>query len=257
MNEPCVPLPWDSEFFGVPIARATIDTLEESSAEAVDEWANSHGVACLYFVARADDEPTVRIAESRGFQLVDIRLTFERSLHSDAKHASGQRPMRVAVEADLAVLERMAREAHTDTRFYYDDHFPREAREGLYQTWIRNSVRGYADAVLVSGQGEPTGYVTCHIDRAGREGSIGLIAVKASERGKGLGKQLVNAAVDWFAARNLATVSVVTQGRNVVAQRLYQQCGFVTRSIQLYYHKWYSPGIEDWPPKQVQFEPQQ
>jgi ribosomal protein S18 acetylase RimI-like enzyme len=33
-------------------------------------------------------------------------------------------------------------------------------------------------------------------------------------------------------------VSVVTQGRNVAAQRLYQRAGFVTASTQLWYHRW-------------------
>ena len=34
-------------------------------------------------------------------------------------------------------------------------------------------------------------------------------------------------------------VTVVTQGRNRAAQRLYQQCGFLSRDLQLWYHKWY------------------
>ena len=59
-------------------------------------------------------------------------------------------------------------------------------------------------------------------------------------RGQGLGGTLVAGAVSWFAGEGLATVSVVTQARNVTSQRLYQRCGFVTRSVQLYYHKWYS-----------------
>jgi hypothetical protein len=32
---------------------------------------------------------------------------------------------------------------------------------------------------------------------------------------------------------------VVTQGNNLAAQRLYQTCGFLSRDLQLWYHKWY------------------
>jgi len=32
---------------------------------------------------------------------------------------------------------------------------------------------------------------------------------------------------------------VVTQGRNLAAQRLYQRNGFVTASLQLWYHRWF------------------
>jgi hypothetical protein len=36
-------------------------------------------------------------------------------------------------------------------------------------------------------------------------------------------------------------VNVVTQGRNSKAQRLYERCGFLTRSVQLWYHRWFMP----------------
>jgi hypothetical protein len=39
--------------------------------------------------------------------------------------------------------------------------------------------------------------------------------------------------------RGAATVSVVTQGRNVRAQRIYQQFGMRTRSLELWYHRWW------------------
>ena len=38
-------------------------------------------------------------------------------------------------------------------------------------------------------------------------------------------------------------MKVVTQGRNIAGQRLYQRCGFLTRSVELWYHKWY-PAVE-------------
>lgn len=255
MSELCAKLLWDSEFFGVPIARSNVDRLNEATADEIDRWAAAHRVACLYFVARADDKQTPRVAESHGYRFVDVRLTFERTLNKSSPQSDSSE-VRTAVDADLEALERIAGSAHTDTRFYFDGNFPREACDQLYRTWIRNSLRGFADVVLVTGAlGVSNGYITCHIDRSANEGSIGLIAVASSHRGKGIGKTLVNAAIDWLTARNLDTVSVVTQGRNIVAQRLYQQCGFVTRSIELCYHKWYTAGIEKWPPKPVQSPP--
>lgn len=47
-------------------------------------------------------------------------------------------------------------------------------------------------------------------------------------------------ALEWFAARDIQSVQVVTQGRTISAQRLYQNCGFMTHSVQLWYHKWAS-----------------
>jgi len=57
------------------------------------------------------------------------------------------------------------------------------------------------------------------------------------------GKSLLLVALDWFASQGAKEVRVVTQGKNIAAQRLYQRCGFVIRDLQLWYHKWYSTPV--------------
>jgi hypothetical protein len=37
---------------------------------------------------------------------------------------------------------------------------------------------------------------------------------------------------------------VVTQARNVPAQRLYQKCGFITRSVELWFHRWSADALQ-------------
>jgi dTDP-4-amino-4,6-dideoxy-D-galactose acyltransferase len=56
----------------------------------------------------------------------------------------------------------------------------------------------------------------------------------------GVGRALVVNAIRWFSGQGVDSVSVVTQGRNVRAQRLYQRCGFTTRSVELWFHRWFS-----------------
>jgi RimJ/RimL family protein N-acetyltransferase len=46
-------------------------------------------------------------------------------------------------------------------------------------------------------------------------------------------------ALQWFADQGMDSMEVVTQGRNVAAQRLYQKCGFATKEVQLWYHHWF------------------
>ena len=52
---------------------------------------------------------------------------------------------------------------------------------------------------------------------------------------------LIAAAMEWFGTEGALEVDVVTQGRNLAAQRLYQRNGFVTRRFELLYHKWFAP----------------
>jgi dTDP-4-amino-4,6-dideoxy-D-galactose acyltransferase len=244
-SAPCELLSWDTEFFRCRIARVCGDTLEQERAVQVDEWSRSNRIRCLYFLSRADDPATMRLAEQHGFGLVDIRVTLERvTMDSDASlrlDPSVGVTIRPVQPADLSALQAMARAVHEDTRFFSDSHFTRQRAEELYSTWITLESQGRAQAVLVAAStaDQPLGYISCHLEAARQEGQIGLVGVSSEVRGKGIGKNLVMAAMDWYRLKGVRAVTVVTQGRNRAAQRLYQQCGFLSRDLQLWYHKWY------------------
>lgn len=232
----CSKLPWDSAFFGFPIARLHPNHLRPETVDACFAWCRAQGIRCLYFLADPDDQLTADLAAAHGFRLVDVRVTLEcRNLEHGA-WSSGVRPWR---ESDLPELRRIARAVHRDSRFYYDTNFPRERCDALYELWIEKSCRGYADAVFVAeDDGTPSGYITCHREPDG-SGRIGLVGVAASARGRGIGGELVRAALAYFASSGVSAVRVVTQGRNFAAQRLYQRSGFVTASMQIWYHRWF------------------
>jgi dTDP-4-amino-4,6-dideoxy-D-galactose acyltransferase len=241
----CELLAWDSEFWGFTVARVLGDHLAEVRVDAVDAWCAEQGVRCLYFLAASNDPVTTLAAERGGFHLSDVRLTFRYDLASDsARERSLPRPelvLRSSTPDDLPWLEALARVSYRDTRFYYDQHFSRERCAELYATWIRKSCAGWADIVLVIvDAGEPRGYLSCHLEVDRGEGRIGLVGVHPLARGLGLGTALVNGAQGWFRQQGAAAVTVVTQGRNTVAQRLYQQAGFRTEDCRFWYHKWYA-----------------
>jgi ribosomal protein S18 acetylase RimI-like enzyme len=211
----------------------------------IDLWAERAGVACLDFLARSDDPTTIISAERAGFHLTDVRLTYRyahnHAVKPDINHSESPARIRGACRDDLATLQRIAGESHRDSRFYFDENFPRAGCDALYETWIRRSCEGYADGVLVAElYDRPAGYLTCHLPRAtGEPGNIGLVGVDSVARGLGLGRALVLSALGWFTAHRVEGVTVVTQVRNLAAQSLYQRCGFVTCAAQLWYHKWY------------------
>jgi dTDP-4-amino-4,6-dideoxy-D-galactose acyltransferase len=232
----CEYLDWDSELFELRIARYAGNRLSSDRVVEAASWCQAHQIDCLYFLADSDDAETVRLAEANGFHLVDIRLMFQRSVPEDTGPQSAVRAFRTA---DAARLRSIARISHRDSRFYYDGGFPESRCDDLYDTWIERSYSGWADAVLVAeADGSAGGYVTCHLAPSS-VGSIGLLAVAPECRGRKLGSQLTKAALEYFRVNGMKEVTVVTQGRNVGSQRLYQRCGFVTGSVQLWYHKWF------------------
>nr|MBC7244140.1 GNAT family N-acetyltransferase [Chloroflexota bacterium] len=238
-NNICQYLDWDSNFFHHRIAQVIVRRLTTESIAWIMAWCKNHAIDCLYFLADSNDVTTVRLAEDHGFRLVDIRVTLERDLTEPVKELEETAVIvRLSNLEDIPALRAIARTSYRYTRFYYDTHFPVALCDALYETWIERSCRGYADAVWVAdSQEDVVGYVSCHLN--GAEGRIGLVGVHIAWQGQGIARLLILAALQWFAAQGVKKVSVVTQGRNCKAQRLYQRCGFLTRSVELWYHRWF------------------
>jgi ribosomal protein S18 acetylase RimI-like enzyme len=149
--------------------------------------------------------------------------------------------LRTAQNIDVSFLSTIARKSYFDSRFFFDNQFPKDLSERFYETWIKQSVDGYANVVIVavSEKDLPVGYISCHIDEKLRNGHIGLVGVNQENQNQDVGKNLVFGALEWFKRQGVDNVTVVTQARNSRAQRLYQKCGFMTQSTLLWYHKWY------------------
>ncbi|HEX8235080.1 MAG TPA: GNAT family N-acetyltransferase [Abditibacteriaceae bacterium] len=239
----CRFLEWDSRFFGRNIACVTVEHLDVGQHEQVRLWCEDNAIDCLYFLADSDGG-NINRTQANGFCLRDVRVTLElRRVVQEvegALHSFGVAPYD---PQDLHALRNLARISHRDTRFYRDGNFPTDLCDRLYETWIEKSCQGQADAVFVARlDGQAVGYVTCHLEANNdvRAGSIGLVGVAAEAQRKGFGQALIETAVQWFDGRGVERITVVTQGHNVAAQRLYQKCGFATCEVQFWFHRWFA-----------------
>jgi dTDP-4-amino-4,6-dideoxy-D-galactose acyltransferase len=200
-------------------------------------WCAANRIDCLYLLTDGGNPDTVAAAERHGFHLMDVRITLDRRV--DAHGPVNSAGVRRATADDVEALRAIASTAHTDSRFYVDPHFPRERCDALYAAWIEQSCRDQSDATFVATQEDRlVGYVTVKIE--GATGQIGLMAVASDARGQGTGRALVDAALSSMAAQGAQIARVVTQGRNIAAQRLYQACGFTTSRVDLWYHRWFT-----------------
>lgn len=241
----CEFLPWDTDFFGFRIARVKENYITEQSVKDILEWIKNNSIDCLYFLAGFNDPKTIELAHIHDFQLVDIRVTFECDLEKQINEKIKEAPannvfIRPAQVGDISKLESIARTSYDSTRFHFDENFPKEKSDTLYEIWIRRSCEGYADQVLVAEvENQAAGYITLKL-LGNRQAQIGLIGVSDKVRGQGIGKSLIYAAFDWSRLHLVDSMFVVTQGRNIIGQNLYQKCGFTTKAVQIWYHKWLS-----------------
>lgn len=241
-NEFVEKLPWDTEFFKMNVAQLKVARIDSTTLAAVLDWCEQEQVMCLYYEADINDPTSIHLAESSGFKLVDVRMVLGIDLRYDVFNDSNDfvegliiRPFK---KEDITALELIAKEGFKISRYYFDTDFPAGACERLYIVWIRNSCNGFADEVLVAElKGQPVGFLTCKAYEG--FGRIILVGVDPKFRGRSIGSHLVSEAVRWFRNNGLNLIKVVTQARNIGAQRLYQAAGFKTLSVSLFYHKWF------------------
>lgn len=237
MDKICQHLEWDSQFFGYNIARINDLRVSSTTLNQAITWSVEQGIECLYFLCSAEDRTSVKLAESAGFHLVDVRVELNWRVESLSDNPADA--VRGFQESDLTALQQIASQVYTNTRFSFDEHFSAEQVSELYKEWLTGSCRNSLHKVFVAiAPNGIAGFITCQFDSA-EVGRIGLLGLQSDVQGQGYGQQLVREAQRFFRAAGVREARVVTQGRNVAAQRLYQSCSFRTTKVNLWYHKWF------------------
>lgn len=242
-DPPCRFLDWDSEHFGFPIAQLDSDCLTPELIARANAWCENQSVRCLYFLADPVNPNLVALASQFSFEFVDARMSLSTTQLPDTL-AMQHGPIHIglASQDDLPALENLASKTHRNTRFFSDIRFPENRAQELYRKWVRKDVLAGNTLVARSRteNGSPLGYITIQANLDAKQASIGLVAVSEASRGKGVGTALVQAALFHAHENGARRISVVTQGNNVIAQRLYQVNGFRTDSCRYWYHCWLS-----------------
>lgn len=82
---------------------------------------------------------------------------------------------------------------------------------------------------------EVVGYVTTRLFPESGIGWIPNLAVDPAHQGQGLGKWLLEAALDFFRERGMSVARIETLEQNPVGQALYPKLGFVEVARQIHY----------------------
>jgi ribosomal protein S18 acetylase RimI-like enzyme len=93
--------------------------------------------------------------------------------------------------------------------------------------------------------GEAVGYVTMAIDGETRIGWIHNLAVENDLRGQGLGRRLIEHALDRFRAAGMTVAKIETLEQNPIGRHLYPSLGFQEIARQIHYAMPLSPESED------------
>lgn len=124
------------------------------------------------------------------------------------------------------------------SRYFKDRKLPREASHELYMQWISNSLfNDYADRFIVikDTAGNLVGIHTLKI----REdvGFVDLIGVNSKFQRMGFGQVLLAEGIRQLKEAGVKSIQVVTEAENLSGSAFYQANGFLSKDIELVYHK--------------------
>jgi dTDP-4-amino-4,6-dideoxy-D-galactose acyltransferase len=246
---PLQPLDWESNHYGVRTAKLCEAELDDDALTAALRHARNDGIRLLVWPATGRRIVCSDLLDEYAGMLVDRKATFSKVLQVkdiDLTSSPNDELDVVSYNADAVspALCELAVAAGVKSRFALDPRIPRERFEAMYRCWIDRSVlRELADVVLVvplgggpSADARLGGMVTIGVSDG--VATIGLVAVAADMRGRGIGTTLMRAAERWMLKHKARQARVVTQLDNTAACRLYERSGFRLTLLQHYYHFW-------------------
>jgi len=218
-------LPWDTNHFGYPIGKVTIDKpleLKEELEQASQEY------RLLYVFS----EQPISI---EGLTVGDSKEVFH-------KQVTSKKNISAVYSANLDYLDRVkeiGRQSGRYSRFNLDPNFDNNEFERLYDIWVERSLKREIayDVLSVNIQGTIAGVMTLRKENR-NSSSIGIIAVGEEFRGLGIGSELIAAAEDRTFDHGHDQLIVATQGKNTAACRFYRNQGFELLSRTYVYHYW-------------------
>ncbi len=98
-----------------------------------------------------------------------------------------------------------------------------------------DAVLNPAGIFIAEAHGRVVGYITTRLDREAGKGRIPNLAVAAEFRGRGLGRQLIERALDYFRGEGMEYAVIETMAQNVAGHHAYTTCGFVEVARQVHF----------------------
>ena len=243
---------WDSEILGRKIGRLSLYTLlspGETRQFLQETYLTLRETTYDALFGRVQIESTkgtLRAILADNATLGDLLLTLGKNINGEESFPEGDIARRSDIvfengkATDEEQLKKITVSAYRHSHYFNDPNIPLKNAEAIYQEWIKNSLKGLADYVIVARIDKVAiGYITLRKENLGQRafGIIDLIAVQRSYRGQGIARMLVAEGIRQLHGK-VDTLYVSTQVSNMPALRLYHALGFEPILTEATFHIW-------------------
>jgi dTDP-4-amino-4,6-dideoxy-D-galactose acyltransferase len=236
-------LSWDTEYFGVPMYRVDFFRSQLSGGAAVFAYRDLLG--SLKTIVSSDTDKYYVFAEvpsdaihalqgicMAGWRLVESRLTYYNDRLGQFEYAQ-RFTVRQAVAADIPNLREVAAVSRNAfDRFHADFFFSPKSADAYLSTFVENSVKGFADLVLVPAVDELppdaflTGSFVSEMPEFGGKKIARMILSAVGEKRRGWYVKLIAEMSQYFKEHGVETCHMTTQSTNRAVIRTWEKLGY-------------------------------
>jgi len=239
---------FDSGVLGVKVFRLTefypvatdIDGLSDL-VRAVNEAASK--LSCDLLIARvnAQNMALAQALERSDYVMCDVLSTYSLIARQLIPFQTSGLTLREGTTDDANWMIDISTGQFSMSHYFNSPWIKRESANKIMEAWIKNSVAGYADGVLVAERGdERVGYATWRRKVFGQDylvWLIDLVAVSKAHQGRGIGRTLVSRATADARANGAMVVYAGTQANNIAACKMYESLGLRQASLSVTFHR--------------------
>lgn len=189
--------------------------------------------------------------EKLGFRIMDIQCPLKLKKSNNTiftkSNYSSTIEIRDLLPDDVDPIINFGKSAFGKSHLYADRYLPENLSDNLHEMWLKNDCTGRADFVLTSLLNNiVNGFIACLIDHDQKallgihHGHIDLISVIDGMRNQGIGKLLMQAALERYSELRYDVVTISTQATNIKAINLYQKIGFKMSGFEVTLHGWFN-----------------
>lgn len=228
-------LKWDTDFFGFQIGRSEVSDFQIDKFEDLLKSSREEGLKLIYVYPL--DQVSINSFVKLNIPLVATNLIFEKSNFIKTKSKPNLKSF--SEDDSFKEIEELAFLSGEFSRFKKDINFINNEFNFLYTEWIKKAInKEIANEVIVyKYNNKICGFISYKINHLNNL-IIGLIAVKTSEQGHGIGKSIMQYIETIAVDKGIRKVIVSTQLENVKAVAFYKSCGYKLLEKQEIFHIW-------------------
>ena len=234
-------LDWDEEVFGrnmwrmniIANTKLHIKVIKSIKADLKTE-SRIRNIEHVSSSAKTKDYKTTYALEACGFRLVDSIVRFGYDLENYKKNNQNFDKFNVRRyhELDYNKLIKLGTDVFSNypNRFLNDGTFEKEKCDQMYIEWLKNSIKGYSDILLVAEKDNKIlGFSTIKNKRIVKERDIFIAerqisGVSGKSRGLGLNTKMLEKQLE-LVSNYACFFEVGTQVYNYASQKTYYKCG--------------------------------